>query len=613
MNDHRQAARIFSDIEKLYRLLNVYSGDMRQCEKHVEFIDRNLEKNLRQPLKNGGVVEFDLLMTSVYWNGEEVFSSKNPEFSLAHALFCEGLKSVSLRNQLTARELVDWMLVIRKLLLEKDLQNASSEDLASVLWRKNSPNIQIALYSQLMKADRGNRDLSQFNIDEDADSFEAQFIREALRSDEGGTQAVTSLESTGLKTGLDSSWFIKDDRWQLPTGEKILQNLGSLGKRDPKLLESLRHELSDISMSDRARKIVRFSPEELGRLRKEMEHLDQTQVDFNGLVHYISMLECAPPSDWPSLSYGLAGFKEVMRSVVDRFHPGLILFILRKIEKWSTRERYRTLYGAIGSELRGSINKEENLRNIAEAFGLRDRQDLARDLLKFVDWKYVPYLLSHQVSQSNESGMQSLFQSLLSQSFKFEEEVYRWPEDLIVKSFSILAKLDFPQRAEFLGRGLRNRSARVRDEAVKYVAYARLEFGQAISLFERLSPSAQRAWLESLLSNPAVEDWRSFVAALIRDGRWSKWNEEVSALFVRLTFKYMGKPAVDVFEPWIFARKFVLWPKYPQEREMILRVAMSQKEISNLKEVRVWADKEKSVIFQNGDLKHLLSMKARAG
>ena len=615
MNDSKLAAATFKDIEKLYRLLGVYSGNVRQCEKHIEFIDKNFMKNVREPLKNGGSYDYDLLMTSVYFEDQEVFSSKNPEFTLSHALFCEGLKSLVIKSQITGQELVDWLMIIRNILLQNDQSDEGDgpqEDLASVLWRKNSPNIQIALYNQLMLSDKGGRDLTDFNVNEDTDSFEAQFIGEALRSDDGGTAVIDRQTRGILESRLDTSWLIQDERWQVPGGEELLKSLGALGQKDPKLMEKLRAELGDAALSDRAKKIIRFQSEELGRLRKEVEHLDQTQIDFNALIHYISLLEAAPPSDWPSLKFGLAGFMEVIRSVVDRFHPGLILFILRKIEKWSSRDRYKELYSVIQKELAGCLNREENLKNIATGFSSDQRRGLARDLLKFVDMKLVSLMVEHLFKEKQEAAVKPLLVALLELNYRIEDELFKWSEDAIFLVLPIIVEIPFSQRHELVGRALRNRSPKIRQLAVKFVGLSKMEAGQAVSLFERLDPSSQKVWLESILALPASDDWRPFVAGMIRANRWNTFGEDSSALFVRLTFKFMGKPAVDIFDHWVSARKFMLWPKFPQERETILRVALTQKEISNLNEVRDWAKRERGLLFQNSELKDFLSNRGGA-
>jgi hypothetical protein len=195
------------------------------------------------------------------------------------------------------------------------------------------------------------------------------------------------------------------------------------------------------------------------------------------------MLECAPPTEWKSLAYGTNGFKEVIRSVVDRFHPGLILFILRKIEKWSTRERYKPLYAVIGTELRGCLNREENLRNLSSAFVDPSKCELARELIRFVDVKFVPFMANHLKTQGQEAGLKPLLTALLAMGYKIEDEFFKWPEDLITSSLGALVQMDFPQRAELLSRALRNRSAAIRQEAVKYVAYANLDAAQSMGLF----------------------------------------------------------------------------------------------------------------------------------
>ncbi len=282
-----------------------------------------------------------------------------------------------------------------------------------------------------------------------------------------------------------------------------------------------------------------------------MEHLDQTQLDFNALVHYIEILECAPPSGWSSLGYALGGFNEVMKSVVDRFHPGLILFVLKKIEKWSTRERYQELYSKIGGELRKCINLEENIKNIASAFYFEQKRSLATELLKFVDRKYVPFMIQYMLDERLDLGVKPFAEALLRTDYKIEEEFFLWPEDLQVSCIPLLAEINFSQRGEWLSRAMRNRSGRVRQVAVRYVALAKLDPVQSIGLFERLDSSSQKIWLESLLTNPINESWKPFVSGLIKSGKWTSWPEEISSLFVRLVFKYMGKPAIEVFEPWV--------------------------------------------------------------
>lgn len=611
MNPTKLAGAVYRDVEKLYRLIGVYSGDLRQMEKQVEFIDKNLEKNLREPLRQGGVMEFDLLMTAVYFDGEEVFVSKTPEFTLAHALFCEGLKSISLRQSLSAQELIDWMMVVRNILISKDQSSDEEQsDLASVLWRKNSPNIQISLYNQLMMMESSNRDLTKFNVDLDTDAFEAQFIREALRSEEQGAQAITQFKRDDqAESQLDTSWITRDERWEIPQGDQLIQRLGALGKRDPEMIQKLRMELADASISDRARKIVRFQAGELDRVRREMEHLDQTQLDYNSLAHSIYILEASDESDTDVAKMAVDDFKKTVQSIVGRFHVGLVLFVLKKVRKWKTKDRYKSLYEKIDQDLRGFLSTPENLKNIALAFGDEQKRALATDLLEYVDSKHYQFLFHSAVSEGAEIAEKYILWNLIRLNLPLDDLVSQWSEELILKALPILAQSEFNKKNEFLSRIIRNRSPRVRNAGIQYIYYIQMDSSALLSLFERMDSLAKKTWLESLLTNSPTDAWRSFVASILKKGQWSSWGDEISALFVRLCFKYMGKPVLEYFSPWVSARKFVFWPKFPQERETILKVAMTQKEVSNSMELRELVRKEKSVLFQSLDLKELLKQR----
>jgi len=327
MSSQKHAEALYRDFEKLYRLAGLYQNNTRQMEKQLQFVDNNLVQHLLQPFGAGGKVQFDILMASVYHSGEEVFRSKTPEFTISYSLFYEGIKSLTFTGGLKAGELWDWILSVKDCLA----QMQEDQDLASMLWRKSYPHIKVSLYSALVSGASGAKgDESDggeltgalaFNISEDSEEFEAEFLKEVLSEE-------FSASNPDTPSGLEMI------EWDLPDGDLVSKKLFSLGVMDDKASERLKKELADAAISDRAKGLVRFEREEVANLKQEIESYDQDQIQFNLVNFYLSLIEKEEGLSSKTSEDLLQAVESIVQAIVQRFHSGLVLFVLQRLGKW---------------------------------------------------------------------------------------------------------------------------------------------------------------------------------------------------------------------------------------------------------------------------------------
>lgn len=602
MNAEKHAEAIFRDFEKLYRLSGIYGDNPQQIRQQMGFIDNNLENHLVGEFGRGGSVRFDILMSSVFFKGEEVFRSKTPEFTLSYALFYEGIKSIIFKGGLTAQELFEWIQAVKSVLKESDDEEGSDQDLASVLWRQSSPNIKVSLYN--LFADYVDVDsetqLRSLNI-EDSDEFEEAFLKEVLEGE---------FKDTDEKPGLEKGWQT-DPQWELPSGDHIIDRLRSVGDYNEKIADRLKRELSDAAVSDRAKKIVRFSPVEIDALRREIETYDENQVQFNVMVHYLSLLESEQKHRESTVSFISESVRNIVRGVIKRFHAGLLLFTLKRFRKWKKSEALMSRLESIEPEIKKSLGDESNLEILAEAFGNPARIKIAKELIPFLEPRFYQFTFNHAVSRKDVTAQKNILQSFIDVGAPLDQLAINWGEKELLAALPVLAEFDWEGRNQFLIRCLRSRSPKVSEATTEYLPRMEVNPGEAAQIYGRMRPIGRKKFLTALARSATRTSWKDFITQAIRKGVWQKADDESMALWINLGFKYMGQAVASVFEPFIFSRKFVLWPKFKNEREAILNVALQSKEPAAQSLIRSWAQSEKGVIFQNSELKSRLS--ARAG
>lgn len=596
MDAQKHAAAVFRDFEKIYRLSGLYQGNPQQLQKQLSFIDNNLETHFRTAFGRGGSIRFDLLMTAVFFQNEEIYKSEQPEYTISYALFYEGIKSLTFKGGITAQEMFDWIAIVKSVL------NASSEeeDLASVLWKKSSANIKVSLYS--LFSDEENLEVASVldtDLEED-DSFDEVLAKEVLESEFQADQ----------QKGLDTSWQERDEAWDLPSGDLIVQKLGSLGIFDSEAAERLKRELSDAAVSDKARKIIRFSPDEIESLRKELESYDENQVEFNLMVHYLSILERVKSDEKSYVGFLTDSVRKIIQSVISRFHGGLIMFSLRRLKIWKEGP-LRARYEEIEPNLRASLSDEKNLQLLGEAFGQSSRMKIAKELAEFLDPKYAQYVFHYLVERNLNSAEKNFIRALIGLGFPMEQLLSSWSVEDLKAAIPHLIELEWDKKELFLLRCLRSKNREISEEMIKYIDRLEIQSAEALSIFLKQRAIAQRHWIEALLRTSDTKPWEAFVGLGTKNEVWRQSTEEVNALWVTLAFRILGGLSFSLFDPYVKGRRFVLFPKYRNERELILGVALNQRDPKVTRGLQTWLESEQNLLFQSSELKQRMRERAK--
>jgi|GEM_PF-6642111 len=597
MNLHKHAEAVYRDFEKLYRLSGIYKGNARQIDKQLKYIDNNLRVHISEGFGLGASIRFDILMSSVFFQGEEVFREKTPEFTLSYALFYEGVKSLIFTEGIRSTELFDWITTVKSAL---ESGTDDEDDLASMLWRKSSPHIKVSLYNIFGDQEEDLTDLKNLELEtDDLEDFEEAFIKEVY-------EAEFMEHNKGAETSLQAIDFA----WDLPSGDLAIQKLGTLGVYDAKSADRMKRELGDLAVSDRAKKIIRFVPEEIAQLKRELESYDENQVEFNTIVRYLGLLEL-PESQIKSVSKLISSsVSQITQSVVKRFHAGLLLFILKRIKTWKDNDRLIKRYEEVEPEIKSSLSTEKNLKILAKAFGISNRVSIAKELFHFCDPKYYQYCFNVLIDRGSTNGQKNFLSILLEWKVPLETLIIGWGNKEIEAAIPILSEEDWEHRHQFLVRCLRSRSPAITRLAIRYISKLRLDPKEAYRIYEHFNPSLRREYLSNLIQSSDLRLWKDFVSLSLQRDLWRSKDTDLMALWVSLSLKCLGIQAAECFENYVNARKFLLWPKFRTERETILSVAMSMNDARLGSKIKEWADKEKSLLFQSRELKHKLQMRA---
>lgn len=596
MSSKKHAEAIYRDFEKLYRLIGIYKGNKSQMAKQVEFIGNNFDAHLREPFGAQDGVVFDLMMSSVYFEGEEVFRSKSPEFTLSYVLFCEGVKSVLFRPELTAHELFDWVLVVRDNLYST---SDHQEDLASILWRQSNTNIRVALYNSLVSAASlgVSADMQALDLPDEEQSFDEFYEKEVYEDEFGGQQ-------------FERRWHKRDEAWDLPSGDLASKGSVAMQDFDTHAGMQLRKELSDAAVSDRATRIVKFHREEVEALRSEMEHFDQNQVEFNTLVQYLDALEKAL-HQYPKLIHFISqSIVKIIQSIVKRFHAGLILFILRRLDQWKEHESLKDLHRQVVESLQGSLRGEENIRVLSGAFEKKNRFKLARGLLQFCDPELFDLIFMELARTNRIDGRKRFLKAALDLGVEIDQLLMKWGEEAVVAALPAVEELEWKGKARFMLRCLSSKKYAVAEQAAQLVHQMELTPNEARKIYQSAPTTIRSIWLQKLVQAPVNPAWKPFVQAGLSSGLWLQGKSELMALWIRLAFKYLKRQAFEILDPWVRERRLLIWPKHPKERTVILEVAMSLSDPILSKSVSDWASREKSLPMQSGSLKESLRERA---
>lgn len=589
----QQAEAVFRDIEKLYKLMSVYGGDVRQFQRQVDFIDSNFVETLRNPVEQRFAFTFDLLMTVVYFEGQEVFRAEKPEYTLAHALFSEGIKSLVVHTSLRSKELVDWMSEVRNYLMSKpdDLDSETGEqgnDLASMLWRQESANIQVELYNNLASmqglSTMQGEQLEDF--DEDWEAYKVEFMH---------THATTFRKD---------QWVSRDEQWSLPSGDlvgdRVLPEFDS-----EKVPDRLKRELADLSFSEKAERIVLFSPDELGQLKSELSHYDVNQIDFNLIVQLFLSAEKFAESAPPPTALG-DEIVNSLQAVLGRFHAPLMLYVLKRIVTWKENQSLTTLYQRILTMMRDTLKTREMAEQVAEAFTLASRAELATELLAFSNKESWFISFEYLAKDKRRDGEKRFLQGLANRGFKLMDVIFEWKSSMIIEVLEVLPAIKSTEKEEIFNRALHSGSSDVRQKAIERLPFMEMPLDKATALFGRLPPQDKQEWLGVLAKTNPSDKWRPFAQYLLKSDRWFQLPDRLRKSALDLILNYQAPQAISQFEELVTSRKFFLFPKFPKRRELILEAYLRTKDSQVRSKVGHLLDSEAGVLFQSPQMKKSL-------
>lgn len=583
MDMSKPARSVYRDFEKLYRLLTFYDGNLGQLAPHLKMIDQSLCQELEKA--GGSGFTYELMMSRVICLGEEVYSSDTPEMTMVYRLYSEGVKSITLLPRLRAEELLNWLVVIRNALV------AGQEDLGALLWRSSCPNIRVALYNALIQSDGLAREFLLDSTDlQDVDSL----LERENRMDAG--------EGSHEGTKLEQETSEHDPYWELPkVGHAFHSNY--LSDLDEKKLNELYDELSDISITDRSKSIVKFHEEEIRTLHEELQNYDATHVEFNLILREFSILASGTFSQHAQ-DKAKESLTALASSVIEKFHGGMILLYLQKLEKLSKKESHLTQ--ELSNKLQEILVERSNAEILTKAFEIESRKKIAIKLTHYmtpVQWtRLIDWMIEHNMTNAAQNFLSGLARS----GVDLEKAILGWGRDRLIFILPILGGIQWDKKNDFLKRCLGSRFAKISSFASRSIAGMDLRPAEAKKIYRGLPEEAKTIWAKTFFNEPTQSSWIKFMEMALEEGLWIDDDSKRMEAWVLVFVKYLGTKATSLLEPLVKSRAFFFLPKYPREREAILNASFQTRNLVMKKYFDHLVENEGKLLFQSSELKERL-------
>ena len=588
MVEKKHAEAIYHGIEKVYRLVGFYNGQLRQIEKHLKFLEIQLSEGLQSLSKSSNSLRFDIFMLSVYCDGEEIFRTKEGENTLSYLLFKEGVKSIIFSSLANIQDVADWSLKIRAVIFEDQEELI---DLASSFWKNPNPRIRLQFFNNLSLTG-GDFGRSGFGVRSDDESLGRIF--DAMPTFSEGQSGGSADSPAG------------DDSWQIPNKVSHSHEGTHTFFNGVEVSDQLRRELESYQVSDRASQIVQFQPEEIKGMISEILAYDENHIEYNSLCDFFWMIDQsspAPPELVESISHELL---KILESLFRRFHGGLILLFLKKLDSWSKRSDLNLLNKMLAEKTKNLLSNPQSFHFIARMFKHREKIELAERLMRLSNPKDFEAIFLCVELESESEALQSFLHCLLPIFPDFEFAPQTWGPNKLKFCLSELVKMEWEPKNRFLIRCLRSKNKELSQAGASFLALFHLETDLALKVFSGLSREALRQSLNSFLREPANASWKDFMKHQLSNRVWITKERELSLLWIEVFLKYLGADAVRFFDPFVSERRFVLWPAYPDLRANILWAVIHSKDASVHQATRDWIAREKKLIFQPRDLREMM-------
>lgn len=562
---------LYADLEKFHRVIGYYEGQkIKPLEVHEKFINEDLERSLRAPDQYIRNFQFDLYMTHVLADQKEVFQTDKPDSTLLYNLFAEGIKSIIMLRDLTAREIKDWCILVRETLIALDA--GQSKDLASVLWKTPFRNLRAKIYNSLMDL----HDLAQNQADAEK---------------------------------VKSGWHERDAEWDLPSGESVRRSKKAATGIDETELEDVRKQLIG-ALKGEPSHALKINGSEVDLLSSEMASYDQSQVEFNLLCWSQSVLEGSFGCDPNAEAFVEDLILSITQSVIARFHPGLILHLLSEMDRLKTT-RYEGLKKRVHETVSQTLSSPQNLKLLTEALRDEERSVIAERLFSYLHTDQFVVLIDHYLQAADHEGLKVCLKILMSRDVDLTELLTSWGEERLVGLFPLLRDLEWEDKQDFLIKMLRSKFTQVIRMVSQHLLSLSIRADYAYDLYRKYPEDIREIWIKQLLENPPAVSWRDFVQNIFSSNYWLNEPKRLRALWIRILFQYYGPYAFDFLEPWVAARKWIFWPKFPDIREEILTLAMDLSTPNLKQKCREWAEREAKLRFQDPHLKERLEIRAK--
>jgi hypothetical protein len=606
MKSSNRSVAVFRDFEKMFKLSGLYQGQKDALGHHVNLIGKSLSNTLDDPDFSEGAVQFDFLMTAVYSNGQEIFRADRPELTMAYSLFCEGVKSILVSRGFTGSELYEWVQLLREHLRAG---RNDQTDLASILWRNKFQHLRVSIYNALLEVeDIGSNPLDRDEkneILESEESADGLVEQSALAGDFANSKRLGrgKLAPGEEKVGATIK-DARDEFWSLPSVERRLaKTIKPLSEMDA---DRLRSYLSDGTYSERARSILRFVPSELAPIRAEMESYDSNQIEFNWMTRLFALLE-ASNSDAPGfLQFSTKQLEAVAQSIIQRFHPSLILYFLKRLNAVKSKPHLTQTVQEVLDRIRKALEIPDNQMLLLDALASPEGKASAIQLLKLIStdrWKVILDLI---IARRNERVIADVLELIREREANFGDFLWDLGFERLAALLPAVALLNWDGRAAFLSRCLLSRSPHVIQQSLPFLSIVQLPTDAALQAFQKANHSNQRLWLEKLIADLAFPHWKDFVRALFAKQLWRNAPEDVAILMLKVFYRYLQAPCIKELRPFVETRRFVFWPAFPNERDLVLSSLLTSRD-RGLEPTRTeLIQQESRVFFQSRSLRDRL-------
>lgn len=544
---------------------------MMPLDVHEKHIQQSLEAHLRDPKEYLRRIQYNLQMTEAMVGARPVFKTDKPELSLVYTLFSEGIQALIALRDMSAHDLKEWCILVRKTLLEFD--DGNMKDLASVLWRSPSRNIRTRVYN--------------------------------LLSDLEAELGTVEDSSDPNKTG--PSWHRRDQEWDLPEAKNLTRRGLDNADASSDRLQQMKNQLQSLDVGGSLPAELKLSPAEISTLSQELSFFDQNHIDFNLLNCFLQNATQSKEMEPATQKYLSQTLANVAQGIVSRFQPSLIFFLLHEIRKFSSGQLLE-LKAKIESEITKTLRHPANEKRLISSLSDPVRAEVTKKLFPYLDSAQFATVIDFYITFNDKDGLVEFLKVILEQHPDADNIIFQWGEERLSHILPLFRRLDWPRKYDFLKRAVRSSSMKVAKQASYYIPNIPFETKQALQTYQALHDDVKEIWMKAFLEQPSRENWIPFFAELFKSGLWFLANSKVignriAIGWVDVAMKYVKERAIAWISPWTSARSFFLWPQYPEPRECCLMSLLQQRSLHGHPDVQNLLKREATLLFQGSELK----------